>query len=105
MLQAYTKGVNAYIASLSYKNLPIEYKLLDYHPEPWTPFKSALLQVYMTDRLSGSDADLENTNALQRLGREKSLIFFIQINFPTLFLLFLGIQLGILALFLFILLP
>ncbi|MCG8340184.1 MAG: penicillin acylase family protein [Cytophagales bacterium] len=71
ILQAYTKGVNAYIASLTYKNLPIEYKLLDYHPAPWTPFKSALLQVYMTDWLSGSDADLENTHALQRLGRKK----------------------------------
>lgn len=71
ILQAYTKGVNAYIASLTYKDFPIEYKLLDYHPEPWTPFKSALLQVYMTDLLSGSDADLENTNALQRFGREK----------------------------------
>src|SRR5688500_3256743 len=30
---AYTAGVNAYINSLNYTSLPIEYKLLDYKPE------------------------------------------------------------------------
>jgi len=41
-LEAYSDGINAYIASLSERELPLEYKLLNYKPEPWTPIKSAL---------------------------------------------------------------
>ena len=33
MVESYTKGVNAYIQSLDYEALPIEYKLLGYEPE------------------------------------------------------------------------
>ncbi len=43
IVEKYTEGINQYIASLTYKDLPLEYKLLDYKPEPWTPFKCALL--------------------------------------------------------------
>ena len=43
ILDAYTKGVNAYIKQLSYTQYPIEYKLLGYKPEPWTNLKSALI--------------------------------------------------------------
>ncbi len=35
-LTAYTDGVNAYIASCG-KRLPLEFRLLSYTPEPWTP--------------------------------------------------------------------
>ncbi len=67
---AYTKGVNAYINSLSDKKLPIEYKLLDYKPEAWTSLKSALLLKYMAKDLAGRDYDLENTNVYNMLGKE-----------------------------------
>ncbi|PIB35656.1 peptidase S45 [Reichenbachiella sp. 5M10] len=70
MMQAYTDGVNYWINSLSYEDYPIEYKLLDYAPEPWTNLKSALLLKYMADMLSSGEADLENTNALALLGRD-----------------------------------
>ena len=40
MVDNYTKGVNAYIQSLSYEQLPIEYKLLGYEPEQWTNLSS-----------------------------------------------------------------
>lgn len=70
-LEAYAEGVNAYINSLTYDRLPIEYKLLEYRPEPWTPLKTALLLKYMADDLAGSDSDLENTNALKLLGQER----------------------------------
>src|SRR5699024_7198229 len=49
MLKAYTSGVNAYISSLEYKELPLEYKILDYKPEPWTDLKTALLIKYLAD--------------------------------------------------------
>jgi penicillin amidase len=69
MADAYTAGVNAYIATLSYRALPLEYKLLDYKPEAWTNLKSALLLKYMADVLTGSPSDLENTNALKFFSR------------------------------------
>ncbi len=71
VVHAYVAGVNAYIHTLSYKDLPLEYKLLNYHPEPWTPLKVALMMVHMIDDLCGSDNSIENTNALHQLGKEK----------------------------------
>ena len=42
-LEAFTAGVNARIAEIGRKGLPVEYKILDYRPEPWTELKCALL--------------------------------------------------------------
>lgn len=67
---AYTAGVNAYIDSLAAKDYPLEYKILDYRPEPWTPLKSALLLKYMAWRLSGLNHDLQMTRNLKKIGRE-----------------------------------
>lgn len=69
-LHAYSDGVNAYINSLSYGDIPFEYKLLDYRPEAWSPLKSALLLKYMANDLAGRDYDLENTNLVQLFGKE-----------------------------------
>ncbi|WMN07165.1 penicillin acylase family protein [Marivirga arenosa] len=71
LLDAYTKGINEYIASLSYKDLPVEYKLLDYKPEKWTKLKSGLLLKYMANDLAGGDSDAENTYLLKMLGKER----------------------------------
>ncbi len=70
MVEAYSDGINAYIDALTYKDYPVEYKLLNYHPEPWNPLKSALLLKYMADDLAGADEDIENTNALKLFGKE-----------------------------------
>ncbi|WP_185154413.1 penicillin acylase family protein [Fulvivirga sp. M361] len=77
-LEAYQTGVNTFISSLKYKNLPLEYKILDYEPEPWTPLKSALLLQYMNDNLTGWDRDLQNTNAYLTLGEERFKALFPQ---------------------------
>lgn len=69
-VEAYTKGVNAYIDQLAPKKYPLEYKLIDYKPEAWTPFKCALLSKRMSISLSGYETDLEATNALKLLGKE-----------------------------------
>ena len=45
---AYTNGVNSYIKTLSAAALPVEYKLLDYTPQPWTNLKTALFLKYMS---------------------------------------------------------
>lgn len=67
-LSAYTAGVNHYIENLHPDQLPIEYKLLDYRPEPWSMFKSSLLLKYMAKMLTGTERDRSNTEALKLLG-------------------------------------
>ncbi|WP_426429741.1 penicillin acylase family protein [Winogradskyella sp. HB-48] len=69
-IQDYADGVNAYIKQLKPEDYPVEYKLLDYKPEAWTPKKTALLLMYMTKMLAGGDDDLEYTNALRLFGKE-----------------------------------
>ncbi len=70
-VQAYADGVNSYIAHLKPEDYPVEYKLLDYQPEAWTPKKTALLLMYMTKMLAGGDNDMENTNALRLFGKAR----------------------------------
>jgi penicillin amidase len=68
VLESYARGVNQWIAEMAPGDLPIEYKILNYRPEQWTPYKTALLLKYMADMLSGGDDDVENTHMLKVLG-------------------------------------
>ncbi|MEN7550881.1 penicillin acylase family protein [Rapidithrix thailandica] len=68
--EAYTRGVNAYIQGLSYEDLPLEYKLLNYQPEEWTLLKCALFLKYMASDLTLFELDLEYTNAMKLFGRK-----------------------------------
>ena len=67
-LDAYTAGVNAWIKQLTPAHYPIEYKLLGYAPEPWTPLKCALLLKQMSSTLAGGADDLLMTNILRKYG-------------------------------------
>lgn len=83
---AYAEGVNSYINQLQPKDFPVEYKLLDYQPEPWTIKKTALLLMYMTKDLARFDSDLEYTNALRMFGKKRfDLLYpdFFEINDPV----------------------
>lgn len=61
---AYTAGINAYISSLTESSLPLEYKLLDFKPEPWSNLRTALLLKMMAKMLSsGTESDLQQTIA------------------------------------------
>ena len=53
-LDAYAKGVNAYIASLTDKTLPPEFLILQYKPRPWTPADSIAVGKLMGEYLSTS---------------------------------------------------
>ncbi|MBL87780.1 MAG: penicillin acylase family protein [Winogradskyella sp.] len=75
-IQDYADGVNAYIKQLKPEDYPVEYKLLDYKPEAWTPKKTALLLMYMTKMLAGYDDDLEYTNTLRLLGKDNFELLF-----------------------------
>lgn len=61
-VDAYTAGINKYISSLQ-NNLPFEYKLLNYKPEPWTNLKSALFLKFMSFDLAGAEHDFEMSEA------------------------------------------
>lgn len=66
----YSEGINQYINELDYKQLPFEYKLLDYKPEPWTPLKCVLLLKNMAQTLNMGDKDIEMTNTLKLFGKK-----------------------------------
>lgn len=67
-IEAYTAGVNAYTSQLLPADYPLEYKLLDYSPEEWTPLKTLLMYKYLSYDLTTDFDDFDYTNALQELG-------------------------------------
>lgn len=54
LAEAYTSGVNAYIATRNEQTLPIEYRLLKYQPRPWTPADSIAIGLLMHESLTTS---------------------------------------------------
>lgn len=68
-VEAYTKGINAWIESLSPPEYPLEYKLLDFEPEPWTELKTALLLKLMAWDLTGYNTDYKLDNARKKYGQ------------------------------------
>ncbi len=69
-LEAYSDGVNAYISQLKPREYPVEYKLLGYAPEPWSPIKSALFLKNMSFVLASGTDDLRMTNVLRKYGKQ-----------------------------------
>ncbi|MFK7906511.1 MAG: penicillin acylase family protein, partial [Chitinophagales bacterium] len=68
--QAYLDGINTYIESLNYRNMPLEFKLFSYLPEKWTFANIAYLYTYMARDLSFRQTDVEMSNALQLFGKD-----------------------------------
>lgn len=68
VMAAYTLGVNTYINELSPRDYPVEYKILGYGPEQWTPLKSALVQKFMAWRLTGYSEDFVYSRLAEKLG-------------------------------------
>lgn len=71
MLDAYRDGVNAFIMTLNFRRLPLEYKLMGFRPEPWTNLRTALLMKYMADDLTGATDDIALTWLRDRLSPEE----------------------------------
>ena len=67
----YTAGVNAYINTLDDAQLPLEYKLLAMTPEPWTNFKTMLLQEYLINMLNSFNHDVEYSRFLDQYGYDQ----------------------------------
>lgn len=70
VLEAFTSGANAYISSLSPKDYPFEFRLLDYAPEAWSPVKSILVNQLMAFDLTfqGQLDDVVMEEMRQKLG-------------------------------------
>lgn len=68
LIKSYADGVNAYIATLKPCDYPLEFKLLGYEPEPWSPFKSALFFKSMAETLCFKSDDVASTYTRQVLG-------------------------------------
>ncbi|MFK7810786.1 MAG: penicillin acylase family protein [Saprospiraceae bacterium] len=69
-LEAFTAGVNAYINNLKPKDYPVEFKLLNYIPEAWTPLKTSLMLKSMAQTLCMRNEDIEASNTLATFGKE-----------------------------------
>lgn len=52
VLEAYARGVNALIESLSEKSLPLEFRLLQFRPRPWRPADSLVIGKVFTESLT-----------------------------------------------------
>jgi len=70
VVQAYADGVNAYLKTLDPRDYPIEFKLLNYAPEEWTPLKTTLFLQNMVNMLASRNSDLQRTNARSIFGDE-----------------------------------
>ena len=71
-LDNYSKGVNAYIASLDENTLPIEFKILQYKPRPWTPADTLIAGKILADALSSTwRLDLLKATLQKSLPKEK----------------------------------
>ena len=68
--ESYSAGVNAYIEQVTYKDLPIEYKILGYQPEAWSPLKTALVEMVMRKDMNARSDDYRMSNALAKHGKE-----------------------------------
>jgi len=69
-VKAYAAGVNAWIEQLEPSEYPLEYKILNYKPEKWTPLKSVLLLKYMTYTLTARNNELRMSNTRAFFGDE-----------------------------------
>ncbi len=70
-LEAFALGVNFYISNIG-ANLPIEFKLLNYHPRAWTLIDSISIGRILDYGLSWSDTDLQFARTIAELGNESA---------------------------------
>jgi penicillin amidase len=81
---AFSDGVNARIRDLGRKGLPVEFKILDYRPEPWTDFRCALLLKSMAYALSSYNRDAAMTELRDKARWEEGAIDRLFPFFPPL---------------------
>jgi len=70
IIEAYTAGINTWVASLKPEQYPLEFKLLGYAPEMWTPLKTSLMLKNMAETLCSRSDDIAASNSMELFGEE-----------------------------------
>lgn len=90
MVEAFAAGVTAYINdSFESGKQPLEFRILGYEPEPWTPEDTAIAVKYMGYTLTGNfSQELENYQLVKMFGEDGGHLFpeyNISSDFPTIY--------------------
>jgi len=81
LFDAYTRGVNACIAGLTPEQWPLEYKLLNFAPKPWSNLRTALLLKMMAKMLASDNSqDIGYTNLIGRLMPKELQMLFPEVH-------------------------
>jgi len=68
-LEAYTEGINLAIEEWPSRQLPLEFKILDYRPQTWKPENTGLLLKRMAFTLSGNSDDKALNAIMEAFGK------------------------------------
>ncbi|MGB2643372.1 MAG: penicillin acylase family protein [Candidatus Acidiferrum sp.] len=72
LMEAYARGVNDFIDQHQ-KNLPLEFSLLNYKPQPWKPSDSLVIAGYMYQTLTDTwERELDRAKVEERVGADRS---------------------------------
>ncbi|MDQ3062394.1 MAG: penicillin acylase family protein, partial [Acidobacteriota bacterium] len=76
LLDNYARGVNAYIAALDEKSLPVEFQILKYRPRQWTAADSIVISKIFDDALSNTwRMDLMKASLMDLPAEKRNQIF------------------------------
>ncbi len=76
MVQAYADGYNAWVEQLRPRDYPVEFKILNTEPEPFTPLNAGLLLMNMSQTLTSDTRAHAQTNARALLPEEIYLLLY-----------------------------
>ncbi len=68
---AYCDGINAWIERLKAADMPLEFKILNYRPQRWTPLKTAYVFKLMAWDLTGRNYELPMERTRAELGEKQ----------------------------------
>ncbi|UCZ52988.1 penicillin acylase family protein [Bacillus shivajii] len=90
MVNTFADGVNTYMEeAFEAGNQPLEFRILGYEPEPWTPEDSALVVKYMGYTLSGNfRSELDHYLMVKKFGEDAEHIipdYHVDDRFPTIY--------------------
>lgn len=81
IINSFASGVNEYLKTISYKNLPVEYKILGYQPSEWSIYKTILMLMNMRNTLNGGSTDYRLSNVVSKYGIDVANELFT--NYPS----------------------
>jgi penicillin G amidase len=71
-IEAYARGVNRFITT-HLDNLPLEFRLLRYKPQPWRPADTLVIAGYMYETLTDTwERELDRAKVTERVGTERA---------------------------------